>query len=178
MVARSAGGATASYPVVETTQRDSICHSVLAPAHAAASSIASAAVASLSGGGVFGVELFLLPDGSVLYNEIAPRPHNSGHYTMDACHADQFEQHLRCVLDLPLGSVDMKVPAAAMLNILGNPEESLPVTLAPIERALTMPSASVHWYGKAPPKAKRKMGHINVTAPTPGAAMAALAKLA
>jgi len=184
MVVRSAGGATASYPVVETTQRDSICHTVLAPATisdeslAAASSIASAAVASLSGGGVFGVELFLLPDGSVLYNEIAPRPHNSGHYTMDACHADQFEQHLRCVLDLPLGSVDMKVPAAAMLNILGNPEESLPVTLAPIERALTMPNASVHWYGKAPPKAKRKMGHINVTAPTPGAAMAALAKLA
>jgi phosphoribosylaminoimidazole carboxylase len=184
MVARSAGGATASYPVVETTQRDSICHSVLAPANidaaalAAASSIASAAVASLSGGGVFGVELFLLPDGSVLYNEIAPRPHNSGHYTMDACHADQFEQHLRCVLDLPLGSVEMKVPAAAMLNILGNPEESLPIAQASIERSLTMPSASVHWYGKSPPKAKRKMGHINVTAASTSAAVGLLAKLA
>jgi len=182
-VARSAGGVTASYPVVETTQRDSICHTVVAPANidaaalAAASSIASAAVASLTGGGVFGVELFLLPDGSVLYNEIAPRPHNSGHYTMDSCHADQFEQHLRCVLDLPLGSVEMKVPAAAMLNILGNEKESLPECQAPIERSLTMPNASVHWYGKSPPKAKRKMGHINVTAATTSAAEAALAKL-
>ena len=87
---------------------DSICHKVIAPADApstslaAASAIASAAVASFSGGGIFGVELFLLADGSVLLNEIAPRPHNSGHYTMDACHTDQFEQHLRCVLGLPL----------------------------------------------------------------------------
>ena len=182
MVARSAGGATASYPVVETTQRDSICHTVVAPANiegeslAAASAIASAAVASLSGGGVFGVELFLLADGDVLLNEIAPRPHNSGHYTMDSCHCDQFEMHLRCVLDLPLGSTEMKVPAAAMLNLLG--DGSLPTTLAPVQRSLSMPNASIHWYGKSPPKAKRKMGHINVTASTSAGAGAALATLA
>ena len=154
IVARSAGGQTASYPVVETVQRDSICHSLIAPAQisesslASASSIASAAVASLSGGGVFGVELFLLADGSVLLNEIAPRPHNSGHYTQDACHVDQFEQHLRCVLDLPLGSTEMKVSHAAMLNVLGDPSGSLEATLRPIQRALTMPNASVHWYGE------------------------------
>ena len=94
--------------------------------------------------------LFLLPDGSVLLNEIAPRPHNSGHYTMDACHTDQFEQHLRCVLGLPLGSTGMKSPSAAMLNILG--DGSLPSTLAPVQRALTTPAAAIHWYGKSPPK--------------------------
>ena len=183
MVARSAGGAVASYPVVEMTAIDSQLHTVIAPANidgaalAAASSIASAAVASLSGGGIFGVELFLMPDGAVLLNEIAPRPHNSGHYTMDSCHTDQFEQHLRCVLDLPLGSTAMKVPAAAMLNLIGASDGSLPATLAPVQRALTMPNASIHWYGKSPPKAKRKMGHINVTAPTSAAATAALATL-
>ena len=169
MVVRSAGGTTASYPVVETVQRESQMHTTVAPARIsaaslrAASDVASAAVASLSGGGVFGVELFLLADGSVLLNEIAPRPHNSGHYTMDACVTDQFEQHLRAVLDLPLGSVAMKAPHAAMLNVLGATDGSLSTTLLPIERALTMPNAATHWYGKAPPKAKRKMGHVNVT---------------
>ena len=167
-----------SYPTVETIQKDSICHRVIAPADApstslaAAGAIASKAVASFSGGGIFGVELFLLPDGSVLLNEIAPRPHNSGHYTMDACHTDQFEQHLRCVLGLPLGSPGMKVPSAAMLNILG--DGSLASTLAPVQRALTTPAAAVHWYGKDPPKAARKMGHINVTGATTAATLAAL----
>jgi phosphoribosylaminoimidazole carboxylase len=170
-----------SYPTVETIQKDSICHRVIAPADApstslaAAAAIASRAVASFSGGGIFGVELFLLPDHSVLLNEIAPRPHNSGHYTMDACHTDQFEQHLRCVLGLPLGSTGMKSPSAAMLNILG--DGSLPSTLAPVQRALTTPAAAIHWYGKSPPKAARKMGHINVTGPTAAATLDALARL-
>jgi len=183
MVARSAGGKTASYPVVETVQKDSQMHSLLAPARissaalASASAIASAAVASLGGGGVFGVELFLLPDGAVLLNEIAPRPHNSGHYTMDACHVDQFEMHLRAVLNLPLGSVAMKVGHAAMLNVIGSPDGSLPHTLQPVDKALTLESASVHWYGKSPPKAKRKMGHINVTANTADQASALLGEL-
>ena len=183
MVARSAGGEVASYPTVETIQRDSICHTVHAPAEASqaalasASAIASAAVASLSGGGIFGVELFLLPDGTVLLNEIAPRPHNSGHYTMDACYTDQFEQHLRCVLGLPLGSTAMKVQHAAMLNLLGTADGSLRTTQLPIQRALSTPSAAVHWYFKAPPKAKRKMGHINVTGASRGAVVSALARL-
>ena len=226
MVVRSVGGATASYPTVETIQRESMMHHLIAPAVvtpevlATAGAIASAAVASLSGGGIFGVELFLMPDGAVLLNEIAPRPHNSGHYTMDACHVDQFENHLRAVLDLPLGSVEMKVrgplpkyeahdhrerapflwsgprqplsvpsplmwmhmhaartqvPNAAMLNVIG--DGSLSSTLAPIVRGLTLPGASIHWYGKDPPKVKRKMGHVNVTASTAAGVMEALATL-
>ncbi|KOO24993.1 phosphoribosylaminoimidazole carboxylase [Chrysochromulina tobinii] len=194
MVARSASGVTVSYPVVEMTAIDSQLHTVLVPASideaalALASKIASAAIASLSGGGIFGVELFLMPDGSALLNEIAPRPHNSGHYTMDSCHTDQFEMHLRCVLDLPLGSAEMKararrrtlprpVPVAAMLNVIGSADGSLPKTLASVQRALTMPSASIHWYGKSPPKAKRKMGHINVTATSSAGALAMLSTL-
>lgn len=170
MVVRDAGGGTVAYPTVETVQRDSMCHTVLAPAQVSASTlaeamrVASAAIETMQGAGIFGVELFAMPDGSVLLNEIAPRPHNSGHYTMDACHTSQFENHLRAVLQLPLGSCEMKVGAAAMLNVIGAPDGSLESTMQPITRAILMPEASVHWYGKSPPKAKRKMGHINVTA--------------
>ena len=131
--------------------------------------IASKAVASFSGGGIF-VELFLLPDGSVLLNEIAPRPHNSGHYTMDACHTDQFEQHLRCVLGLPLGSPGMKVPSGAMLNILGDGLSRIDPRPSP---ACARAPAAVHWC-EDPPKAARKMGHINVTGATTAATLAAL----
>ena len=170
MVVRDANGGTAAYPTVETVQRDSMCHTVLAPAQVSAATlaeamrVASAAIGSMQGAGIFGVELFAMQDGSVLLNEIAPRPHNSGHYTMDACHTSQFENHLRAVLQLPLGSCEMKVGAAAMLNVIGAPDGTLESTMQPITRAILMPEASVHWYGKSPPKAKRKMGHINVTA--------------
>jgi len=170
MVVRDADGGTAAYPTVETVQRDSMCHTVLAPAQvstatlAEAMRVASAAIGTMQGAGIFGVELFAMRDGSVLLNEIAPRPHNSGHYTMDACHTSQFENHLRAVLHLPLGSCEMKVGAAAMLNVIGAADGTLEATMQPITRAILMPEASVHWYGKSPPKAKRKMGHINVTA--------------
>jgi len=180
MVARSADGTTATYPVAETVQVDSQCSTVVVPARVAletakqAAAIATAAVASLSGGGIFGVELFAMRDGTVLLNEIAPRPHNSGHYTMDACATEQHEQHLRAVLGLPLGSPALKVAAAAMLNVIGAPDGELSTTLRPIARALPLPRAAVHWYGKAPPKAKRKMGHINVTAESASAAAALL----
>jgi phosphoribosylaminoimidazole carboxylase PurK protein len=145
MVARSASGVTVSYPVVEMTAIDSQLHTVLVPASideaalALASKIASAAIASLSGGGIFGVELFLMPDGSVLLNEIAPRPHNSGHYTMDSCHTDQFEMHLRCVLDLPLGSAEMK--ARARRRTLPRPVTALcPPCARRRSSSLTFPS--------------------------------------
>ena len=109
MVARSADRVV-SYPVVETVQQNNICHLVMAPAQItdeaaeAACQLASRAISTMTGCGIYGVELFLLHDGSVVLNEIAPRPHNSGHYTMEACTTDQFEQHLRCVLGLPLVS--------------------------------------------------------------------------
>jgi phosphoribosylaminoimidazole carboxylase len=181
MVARSAGGRVEAYPIVETVQLDSMCHTVVAPAQvprgamAAAKEVAMKAIASLSGGGIFGVELFLTKDGGVLLNEIAPRPHNSGHYTMDGlCATDQFEQHLRCVLDLPLGSTEMRVPAAGMLNVIGTSDGLLATTSKPLNRALSMRNAHVHWYGKAPPKARRKMGHINVSGPSVAAVQAAI----
>ena len=82
--------------------------------------MAAAAAAAADGLGVTGVEMFLLPDGEVLVNELAPRPHNSGHYTIEACETSQFENHLRGVLDLPLGEVGMRAPAAAMVNLLGS----------------------------------------------------------
>jgi len=181
MVVRSPGGEVISYPVVETVQRDSMCHVVIAPAQvapaavAAAERVASAAVASLSGAGIFGVELFAMEDGSVLLNEIAPRPHNSGHYTLDACFTEQHEAHLRAVLGLPLGDPSMKVGAAVMLNVIGDPSGDLAATLWPVARAMAMPAAAVHWYAKSPPKAKRKMGHINLCATTVAEALSKLA---
>jgi len=96
---------------------------------------------------------------------------------MDACHTDQFENHLRAVLKLPLGSCDMKVGAAAMLNVIGAQDGELNSTMQPVIRALAMPAASVHWYGKSPPKSKRKMGHINVTAKDGPSVKALLAAL-
>ena len=184
MVARSASGRVEAYPVVETVQSDSMCDTVLAPARITAASAAAAkevclsAIASLSGGGIFGVELFVLADGAVLLNEIAPRPHNSGHWTQDGLAAtDQFEQHLRCVLDLPLGSTEMRVPCAGMLNVIGTADGQLSTTAASINRALSMPNAHVHWYGKSPPKARRKMGHINVSGPSAAAVLAMIEEL-
>lgn len=121
MVARSPSGEMATYPLVETVQRESVCDSVLAPARCDAEvqqralQIAMDAVQALQGVGIFGIELFLLADGQVLLNEIAPRPHNSGHYTNDACECDQFEQHLRAILNLPLGSTSLIVPVALMV---------------------------------------------------------------
>ena len=114
IVARRPGGEALPYPVTETRQRDHVCHEVLVPApidpgeaeHA--EDIAVAAAAAARAVGVMGVELFALPGGRTLVNELAPRPHNSGHYTIEACQTSQFENHLRGVLDLPLGAVDLR----------------------------------------------------------------------
>ena len=122
IVVRSTTGETRAYPTVTAIQTDSICRVVLAPARDIpaklrhkAERIASAAISCLGNGatGVFGVEMFLLKDDSVLLNEVAPRPHNTGHYTQDACATSQFENHLRAICGLPLGDVGMNVGAAA-----------------------------------------------------------------
>ncbi|ETV96064.1 phosphoribosylaminoimidazole carboxylase, ATPase subunit [Aphanomyces invadans] len=169
MVVRQ-GSDVRCYPVVETTQHNNICHTVLAPAAipstvlAAASSLANKAVAALSGNGIFGVELFLTSDGSVLLNEIAPRPHNSGHYTIEACETDQFENHLRAVAGLPLGSPALKVGASWMLNLLGSSDPSETTSLMDLSH--TVPGAAVHWYGKAAIRPGRKVGHLTIVAPS------------
>ena len=110
--------------------------------------------------GIFGVEMFVTKTGAVLLNEIAPRPHNTGHYTQDACYVSQFENHLRAVCNLPLGSTQMKVPASIMINILG--KSDMISTLASSNAALQMNNAIVHWYGKSECRPGRKMGHINL----------------
>lgn len=174
MVVRGRDGTLHCFPTVETTHKDNICHTVEAPAQIskkisdAAKALAEKAVGSLQGAGVFGVELFLLADGQVLLNEVAPRPHNSGHYTIEACYSSQFEQHLRAVLGLPLGDATMKVPAAIMYNLLGEDEGEAGFAIAQskMRKAMAVSGASVHWYGKPEIRTKRKMGHITVVGPS------------
>ncbi|MBI1280404.1 MAG: 5-(carboxyamino)imidazole ribonucleotide synthase [Anaerolineaceae bacterium] len=170
MIGRGLDGSVIAYPVVETVQKDNICHTVSAPAavlskvRQQAQEIALAAIRTLDGAGIFGVELFLQADGKVLLNEIAPRPHNSGHYTIEACDTSQFEQHIRAITGLPLGKADLRVPAAVMVNILG--QDSGEATEDLVDRAVTISGASLHWYGKSESRPQRKMGHVTVTGET------------
>ncbi|MEM6328444.1 MAG: ATP-grasp domain-containing protein, partial [Bacteroidota bacterium] len=101
-------------------------------------------------------------DGRVLVNEIAPRPHNTGHLTIEACHTSQFENHVRAALDLPLGDPSLRVPAACMVNVVGSREGVVSPRLGD---ALEVPGAAVHLYGKADSRPRRKLGHVTVTAP-------------
>jgi 5-(carboxyamino)imidazole ribonucleotide synthase len=170
MVVRGRDGETRAYPVVETLQQNHICHVVRAPAPigealaAAATELAVRAVQAVGGVGVFGVELFELPDGRVLYNELAPRPHNSGHYTIEACHCSQFENHLRAVLGWPLGPTALRAPAAVMVNLLGGRDG--PVAPDALRAALAVPGAHLHLYGKREARVGRKMGHVTALGAT------------
>uniref|UniRef100_J3KXD2 phosphoribosylaminoimidazole carboxylase n=2 Tax=Oryza brachyantha TaxID=4533 RepID=J3KXD2_ORYBR len=185
IVARSRDGSTVCYPVVETIHKDNICHVVEAPAEVPdkikklATNVAEKAIKSLEGAGVFAVELFLTQDDQVLLNEVAPRPHNSGHHTIESCYTSQYEQHLRAILGLPLGDPSMKTPAAIMYNILGEGEGEAGFTLAHqlIERALDISGASVHWYAKPEIRKQRKMGHITIVGASKYSVKARLDKL-
>jgi 5-(carboxyamino)imidazole ribonucleotide synthase len=175
MVARSPGGAEACYPVVETVQRNHVCHEVIAPAAIPAAArdrarqVCLAAARAAAGLGVTGVEMFLSPTGEVLVNELAPRPHNSGHYSIEACETSQFENHLRGVLDLPLGDVRMRSPAAAMVNLLGSGRGPARPDIA---AALAVEGAHLHLYDKAEVRPGRKMGHVTALAGDPASALA------
>lgn len=170
MVVKTKNGVLA-YPTVETEHEDSICKLVFAPARvpestrAKAEEMARKAIAAFDGKGVFGVEMFLLENGELLINEIAPRPHNSGHYTIETCPLSQYDAHLRAILDLPIPeeSLRMREPAI-MLNILGGTAPDSHIKVANI--ALSNPRTSVHLYGKGEARKGRKMGHLTVTAPT------------
>jgi phosphoribosylaminoimidazole carboxylase len=171
MVVRARDGETRAYPVTETEHVDNICDVTITPADvstfvaAAATEAAQNAVASLEGAGVFGVELFLLKDGSILLNEIAPRPHNSGHYTIEATACCQYQSHLRAVLGWPLGDVSLTCGGAVMKNILGDGEgpEAMQRMHDVMGAALRVPGANVHWYDKPDSRKGRKMGHLTVT---------------
>ncbi|KAJ7438706.1 phosphoribosylaminoimidazole carboxylase [Mycena galericulata] len=170
MVVRSTSGEVTAYPVVETVHKENVCHLVFAPLRTRdatlsrrAQAVAENAVKTFEGAGVFGVEMFLMDDGGLYINEIAPRPHNSGHYTIEACETSQYENHLRAILSLPLGSTALKVPSCAMLNIIGL-SSSMSEVKALTDVALTVPGASVHLYGKSECRKGRKMGHITIVA--------------
>jgi 5-(carboxyamino)imidazole ribonucleotide synthase len=176
IITRARDGTTAVYPVVETVQRNHICHVVKAPAVVPpeiareASRQAQAAIEAISGVGSFGVEMFLTHAGEVLINELAPRVHNSGHYSIEACACSQFENHVRAVFGWPLGSTAMVAPAAVMVNLLGVGGGSG----APhgLERALAISGAHLHIYGKAMSGVGRKMGHVTALGQTLEAAEA------
>jgi 5-(carboxyamino)imidazole ribonucleotide synthase len=170
MVARGCDGQVRLYPVVETVQRNHVCHQVYAPAAIArdvaaqAAVIARAAVEALGLHGVAGVELFLAADGAITINELAPRVHNSGHYSIEACVTSQFENAVRAALGVPLGDTALVAPAAAMVNLLGARDApARPVGLA---AALAVPGAHVHLYGKRRSRPGRKMGHVTALGAT------------
>lgn len=163
MVARNQRGELAVYPCVETVQKNHICHTVTAPADIPAAlarqaaDVAVAAVEAIAGVGVFGVEMFLADGDRILFNEIAPRPHNSGHYTIEASHCSQFENCIRAVLNLPLGNPELVCGGAAMVNILGS-RGGPGVPDSPVE-FFRHADASLHLYGKKDSRKGRKMGH-------------------
>jgi 5-(carboxyamino)imidazole ribonucleotide synthase len=169
LVARSPFGQGAAWPVVETVQRDGICVVVIAPAPALPDDVGAAAqqlalrlAAELGVVGVLAVELFETVDGRLLVNELAMRPHNSGHWTIDGARTSQFEQHLRAVLDYPLGDTDATVPVTVMANVLGAAQTP---TMTVDERLhhlfARMPDARIHLYGKGE-RPGRKIGHVNL----------------
>ncbi len=171
----------AAYPVVETIQEDHICKFVIAPADIPgaiaekAAKIASEAVKSVKGKGIFGVELFLTAEGEILINEMAPRPHNSGHYTIEGCTTSQFENHIRAILELPLGRTNLVKPCAVMVNTLGKHDgEGKIFNLSEI---LFKPDVHLHFYGKKESRKGRKMGHITKIGDNPVKIMSELTEL-
>lgn len=167
-VARRPSGEIVAYPVVETVQRDGVCAEVIAPAPAAAGRLVQVAedigrsiAEGLGVTGMLAVELFETDDERILVNELAMRPHNSGHWSQDGAVTGQFEQHLRAVADLPLGLTETRARWSVMVNILGGPQEG---TLG--ERfsgaMAEHPAAKIHTYGKDP-RPGRKVGHVNVS---------------
>jgi len=157
-----------TFPVGENVHEAEILRETIVPARISddvrdeALSVAHDVVSVMEGRGVFGIELLETPDGEVLANEIAPRPHNSGHYTIEGTVTSQFEQHVRAILGLPLGVTALR-DTTAMANLLGTGDGSRPASLVGVEDALGMPGVHLHWYGKHEVRPLRKMGHVTAT---------------
>lgn len=169
IAARNMQGACAAFPAVEMTfhPEANLVEFLLCPARIppevaqAAETLALKAIQALDVCGLLAVEMFWTRSGELLINEVAPRPHNSGHHTIDSCYTSQFEQHLRGILGLPLGSTQMKTPSV-MLNLLGEPGHNGPAYYQGLEACLALPGVKAHLYGKAETKPHRKMGHVTV----------------
>jgi 5-(carboxyamino)imidazole ribonucleotide synthase len=155
-----------AYPCCETVQENHICVAVLSPAPIhedkalEVQQMAMKATEAINGKGIFAFEFFLTVDGSILLNESAPRPHNSGHYTIEGCVTSQFENHVRAVCGLPLGSTALRMPAVAMINLLGTQNRDAKIEMD--TTALSRPDAHLHMYGKVHSKKGRKMGHFTL----------------
>jgi len=180
-----------TFPVTETIHREEILRESVSPARTdeatreRARAVARDVLAEMDGRGVYGIELFEVSearsasdsraaeprdeDGEILVNEVAPRPHNSGHWTIEGCLTSQFEQHVRAVLGWPLGSTDRRAPTVSA-NVLGDVAEPEPAGLRNVGRALAEPGLSLHWYGKREVRPLRKMGHLTAVGGTGGAA--------
>jgi 5-(carboxyamino)imidazole ribonucleotide synthase len=177
VVARNVDGLTRTFPVARNRHDRGILVESTVPAgvsaeiETAAANLATSLATSMGLVGTLTVEMFFMPDGSLLVNELAPRVHNSGHWTIEGAVTSQFEQHLRAICGLPLGSVEMRAPAAAMVNLLGAgaPRPAHPTG---IYQALLVPETHLHIYGKANVFERRKMGHVTALGATPDEALA------
>jgi len=164
-VARRPGGEQVVYPVAYTEQENHRCHAVEVPADIdpdvaeRAQAVAERAVDAVDGVGLIAVELFEMPDGRVLVNELAPRPHNTGHYSIEGSYTSQFENHVRAILDWPLGATAQRTPVAVMVNVLGTREGTPPRTTG-LPDALDVEGVTPHIYGKPEVRPGRKMGHV------------------
>lgn len=170
MVARGKDGQVESFPVAENIHNNnSILEISIIPARVSKSiqrkaiEIAESTAAALGGTGIFGVEMFLTSNNKLLVNEVSPRPHNSGHYSIEACSVSQFEQHLRAILNLPLSKPKL-LSSAVMINILGSPDSRGPYRLRGLKSFYSIQGAKLHLYGKTTSKFNRKLGHIIITA--------------
>ena len=158
-----------TFPVTETIHEEEILREMVAPARAPAEtrdrarSVARDVLDLMSGRGVYGIELFETRDGEILLNEIAPRPHNSGHWTIEGCHTSQFEQHVRAVCGMPLGTTAQRAPAATA-NVLGDVDGRREALLMGLDAALSTDALALHWYGKREVYRLRKMGHLTLSA--------------
>ena len=172
IAARGDAGAIALYPPSENRHENSILKRTVVPANisndirAKAETLAKDTIEVLEGMGVFTIEMFVTKTGEVLINEIAPRVHNSGHYTMEASETSQFEQHLRAILALPLGDTSLKRPFAGMINLLGRGKDAGKPEILGVTEVLKTPGAHFHFYEKKLVKPGRKMGHITVLGDT------------
>jgi 5-(carboxyamino)imidazole ribonucleotide synthase len=161
-----------TFPVTETIHREEILRESASPARASESvrerarEVAHDVLDVMDGRGVFGIELFETPDGEILLNEIAPRPHNSGHWTIEGCHTSQFEQHARAVTGLPLGTTERRQPTVSA-NVLGDVDDRQQARLSGVEQAFGTDRLGVHWYGKREVYRLRKMGHLTLVGDEP-----------
>jgi 5-(carboxyamino)imidazole ribonucleotide synthase len=168
-----------TFPVTETLHREEILRETLSPARTSdavrerALAVAEDVLDVLSGRGVYGIELFETGDGEILLNEVAPRPHNSGHWTIEGCHTSQFEQHVRAVTGRPLGTTERRSPTASA-NVLGHVADRRPATLTGVDDVLAVDRLALHWYGKREVYDLRKMGHVTLVGEQPAELLAAV----